>query len=154
MRPDYDSEKHGEVNQTNVKYVLKTEENSISQPIEESKDEIDEEMDDMQTTELDSLMLKSNDTSEIVPVVIQNHKEMDFDKQFFNEKKNQKLNKAQKRALKFAAKRGQNPDEIDLYDPSLMQKGRKRRVGGYEKQEFKKGNNSNKITHFSNLEID
>ena len=59
-----------------------------------------------------------------------------------------KLNKAQKHAMKIAAKKGEDPDSVDLNNP-MYQKGKgKRRIGGYGEKEVKKGGNSNKINEF------
>ena len=154
LRPDYDSEKHGEVNQTNVKYVLKDDMDALTSQNEESKFEsISEFSQGSASTEFGKLKIGS--MGDIAPTTMKDQKEIEFDKQYFDHKTQQKLSKAQKRALKFAAKRGMNPDEVDLNDPSLTNpKRNKRGVAGYEKYEPKKtGNRSNKITHFSKLEI-
>lgn len=154
LRPDYNSEIHGEVNQTNIKYVLQNETPSASGNEESKEEVISSAADESLNTESAILSQATNETSENLDF-LQNRKEEDFDKGFFTEKKVEvKMNKAQRRALKFAAKRGQNPDEVDLNDPNLMGKSRKKHIAGYDKSEQKKGPRSNKITHFSNLQAD
>jgi hypothetical protein len=148
LRPDYDKEKHGEVSQTNVEYTLK-------EADEESKEE--SKVEEMSETSLDTQSLQSVDLqgSKIGdPTKFTNHREDNFDEQFFTDKKEQKMNKAQKRALKFAKKRGENPDGVDLNNPAYMKGKGNRMVGGYIEKKNKTGGNSNKITHFSKMVLE
>ena len=148
LRPDYDKEKHGEVSQTNVEYTLKENEEESK---EESKiEEVSEVSFDTQS--LQSVDLHGNKIAN--PTEFKNHREDNFDQQFFTDKKEQKMNKAQKRALKFAKKRGDDPDAVDLSNPAYQKGKGKRMVGGYTEKKTKTGGNSNKITHFSKMEIE
>lgn len=151
LRPDYDKEKHGKVTQSNVEYTLKVDEN---EPLEESKGEItveDSVTEQSEISEPSSLM--SNKTEPKMPQTLRNHKEEQFDKQFFETKTEKKLNKAQKRAIKFAVKRGEDPESVDLDNPYLQKKG-KREIAGYGAAKTKTGVNSNKLMHFSNMVIE
>lgn len=149
LRPDYDSEKHGEIIQTNVKYALQTEDHDN---LEESKDDghIDDTVTEMSEVS-EATTFKAGDASDL-PRTLKNREELDFDKKYFEGPKAQKLNKAQKRAMKFAVKKGQDPNSVDLENP-VFQKGRGlREVGGYTNKE-RSGINSNKFSHFSQMEM-
>jgi large subunit GTPase 1 len=150
LRPDYSEEKHGLVTQTNVEYVL----DEAHAPLEESKNEITVEEDKLEG-EVDTTFSTKTDASVNVPH--RTYKELQedqFDQVFFDDKKqNKKLNKDQKRALKFAAKRGEDPDTVDLDNPLFVKNKGKRGIGGYGEAKQKVGNTSNKVTHFSKVEL-
>lgn len=63
-----------------------------------------------------------------------------------------KLTKAEKRELKFAGKRGQDLDTVDL---TLTKENKKHKVkhGGYQAEQ-KKGPTSNKFSHFAEMDLD
>lgn len=146
LRPDYNPEVHGYVNQGNIDFRLKVD-------VEESKEEskVDISFSGTETS------LGAEYVPPPVPVkttVLNNHKEEKFDKNFFEPKKERKLNKAQKRVLKFAVKRGEDPDNVDLEAPLYDSKiGALRGVNGYTEKK-KVGINSNKVTHYRDLDVD
>ncbi|CAI2361683.1 unnamed protein product [Moneuplotes crassus] len=150
LRPDYDPEKHGYVNQSNVEYTMKF---SIPEPDEESKDGQSE-------TISDASMLSAADPRTEVGIhystknqQFTNQMEKKFDKDFFEQKSQKKMTKAQRRELKFAKKRGEEPESVDLDNPRINKGKGKRAVGGYNEKK-KTGVNSNKVSHFSGLEFD
>mmetsp|Transcript_17093 Transcript_17093/g.19713 ORF Transcript_17093/g.19713 Transcript_17093/m.19713 type:complete len:255 (-) Transcript_17093:36-800(-) len=163
LRPDYNKEIHGEINQSNVDYALKvdvqteveeTKEEMSGDCLEEVKEHADEDAEPGDSavgdvSEPESLKTTDSAVKQAAP---QNMKEDEFDKVFFEQKKEIKLNKAQKRALKFAAKKGEDPNSVDLENPFLRRGKGKRRVEGYDKTETKKGGNSNKFNEFVKME--
>jgi large subunit GTPase 1 len=153
LRPDYDKEKHGKVIQSNVDYTLKVEDSS---QLEESKGEATVEEDKTEQSEDIHFLasnVNTNDTQMIKTKKVE--KEQQFDQQFFNSNiKQQKLNKSQKRAIKFAVKRGEDPKSVDLNNPQYSKGKGKRRIGDYSEVKQKSGNTSNKVFHFSKLELE
>jgi large subunit GTPase 1 len=168
LRPDYDRETHGYVNQSNVEFTLKE---VIEETVEETKEEVSNHLAPVNNVSPDYVHVPMS----VLKSGLNGHKEDKFDKRFFEEKKEKKLTKAQKRALKFAVKRGQDPDKVDLENLvlckfnnsktmilnilqftnllNIAKVGQLRSVSGYS--EIKKhGINSNKVTHFSDLNVD
>lgn len=149
LRPDYDKEKHGEMIQSNVEYTLKYEVKGMNN--EEEKIETQSEISFATTTEpgsdVGSHYLHKNQQ-------FTNQKEEKFDKEFFEGRIEKKMTKAQRRALKLAAKRGEDPNNVDLDNPMYGKGKGKRGIHGYQEKKKNAGINSNKISHFSNLEFD
>ena len=103
-RPDFDSEKHGKVQQCGLNVDLNAKPAVNAQNYEEIKEESDSEA----STEEIMTTMNSESKKEETKTAVD-----DFDKQFFQGNGGKiKLNKGEKRALKFALKRGLDINEV------------------------------------------
>jgi hypothetical protein len=76
------------------------------------------------------------------------YKEAAFDKEYFTEPKSKKtkLTKAEKREIKFAAKKGVDIEQVDLSQVSTKK--------GFKGYGEKKEKNRNKFAHFAEMDLD